>query len=403
MGLDLAAVSKQVRAMSGSLAFDVGAKRQQMLLALGRMLEESAAHEHWAKAVDLSRDSMAWLTARPTEPLNSIYDLPPCPTDYALVATDGSQIDVERHSAAICYLINIGRVFLRYGSQPQARLHAAPQLYYREDDLYITDGIRRIPIEGNYLSAKRDLEEGVALVELADTYLADRQVPSIALQDGTLVRWTLANADRFVQDHFLQPYLDYLEAMRLRGIPVASYISRPRSPEVAGVIRLMFCPDVDLDAGRPAVCNSCSDNAAGRELSCKACHNLADADLMIDTLDEGQRGPVYVSMSRINVERYGHHLIHFFYMRVGREITRVEVPQWVAADRASLDLVHALVYDQCARGQGYPVALARAHEQAIVRAADRRSFLSIVEGSLLRADLPANASRKRDSKERQAL
>jgi hypothetical protein len=55
------------------------------------------------------------------------------------------------------------------------------------------------------------------------------------------------------------------------------------------------------------------------------------------------------------------------------------------------------------KGQGYPVALARAHEQAIVRAADRRAFLSIVEGSLLRAELPASDSRKRESKERQAL
>ena len=90
-------------------------------------------------------------------------------------------------------------------------------------------------------------------------------------------------------------------------------------------------------------------------------------------------------------------------MRVGREIARVELPRWVADDRAQVGLVHALVYDQCMRGQGYPVALARAHEQAIVRAADRRAFLGIVEGSLLRAELPASDSRKRESKEHQAV
>jgi NAD+ kinase len=90
-------------------------------------------------------------------------------------------------------------------------------------------------------------------------------------------------------------------------------------------------------------------------------------------------------MSRINIESYGPHLIHFFYMRVGREVARVELPRWVAEDRAAVDLVHTLIYDQCMKGQGYPVALARAHEQAIVRAADRRAFLSMVEGSLLRA------------------
>jgi hypothetical protein len=120
-------------------------------------------------------------------------------------------------------------------------------------------------------------------------------------------------------------------------------------------------------------------------------------------LADGQRGPLFVSMSRINLEAYGPHLIHFFYMRVGREIARVEIPRWVAEDAAMVNLTHTLIYDQCMKGQGYPVALARAHEQAIVRAADRRAFLGIVEGSLLRAELPASDSRKRESKERQAL
>jgi NurA-like 5'-3' nuclease len=108
-------------------------------------------------------------------------------------------------------------------------------------------------------------------------------------------------------------------------------------------------------------------------------------------------------MSRINIEAYGPHLVHFFYLRVGREIARVEIPRWVAEDTAMVDLVHTLIYDQCLKGQGYPVALARAHEQAIVRAADRRAFLSMVEGSLLRAELPATTSKKRESKQRQAL
>jgi hypothetical protein len=108
-------------------------------------------------------------------------------------------------------------------------------------------------------------------------------------------------------------------------------------------------------------------------------------------------------MSRINIEAYGPHLIHFFYMRVGREVARVEIPRWVAENREQVDLVHSIIYDQCMKGQGYPVALARAHEQAIVRSADKKAFMKIVEGSLLRSELPASSSRKRESKERQAL
>ncbi len=427
MALDLSALSRQVRAMSGSLAVEAGDKHGRQALALGRYLESADEHALWAQAAELSRETSAWLLARPLEPLNRTRDLPPRPADYALVATDGSQIDVERHGMAACYVINIGRVFLRYGAHPAARLSSRPSLYYRDEDLYLSDGVRRIPIEGNYLSAKRDIEEGLALAELADEFLprhgpgprAYRQetfdtirvnppelaegIPAIALQDGTLVRWTLAGAEKFVQDAFLQPYLRYLDAMRARGVPVASYISRPRAPEVAGTIRLMFCPDVDVAQGRGAKCSACSDAAANRTPSCMACQGLTDADILADMLDEGQRGPLFASMSRINVECYGEHLIHFFYLRVGREVARVELPRWVAEDRAQVDLVHTLVYDQCMKGQGYPVALARAHEQAIVRAADRRAFLGIVEGSLLRAELPASDSRKRESKERQAL
>jgi hypothetical protein len=404
MALDLSALSRQVRAMSGSLATEVGDKQERQTLALGRYLEESDAYADWALAADLSQETAAWLLARPIEPLNAAHNLPARPADYALVATDGSQIDVERHGMAACYVINVGRVFLRYGSRPTAKLSSQPKLYYRDEDLYISDGVRRIAIEGNYLSAKRDIEEGMALAELADEFLLLRgDTPAVALQDGTLVRWTLAGAEKFVQERFLKPYLAYLDRMRERGIPVASYISRPRAPEVAGAIRLMFCPDVHVAAGRGAKCSECSDAAAGRVPSCFVCQGLTDADILADMLGEGQRGPLFVSMSRINVEAYGPHLIHFFYLRVGREIARVEIPRWVAEDRPAVDLIHTLIYDQCMKGQGYPVALARAHEQAIVRAADRRAFLSIVEGSLLRAELPASDSRKRESKERQAL
>jgi hypothetical protein len=404
MALDLSALSRQVRAMSGSLATEVGDKQERQTLALGRYLEESDAYADWALAADLSQETAAWLLARPIEPLNAAHDLPARPADYALVATDGSQIDVERHGMAACYVINVGRVFLRYGSRPTAKLSSQPKLYYRDEDLYLSDGVRRIAIEGNYLSAKRDIEEGMALAELADEFLLLRgDTPAVALQDGTLVRWTLAGAEKFVQERFLKPYLAYLDRMRERGIPVASYISRPRAPEVAGAIRLMFCPDIHVAAGRGAKCSECSDAAAGRVPSCFVCQGLTDADILADMLGEGQRGPLFVSMSRINVEAYGPHLIHFFYLRVGREIARVEIPRWVAEDRPAVDLIHTLIYDQCMKGQGYPVALARAHEQAIVRAADRRAFLSIVEGSLLRAELPASDSRKRESKERQAL
>ncbi|MCU0495500.1 MAG: DNA double-strand break repair nuclease NurA [Chloroflexaceae bacterium] len=398
MSLDLTALSRQVRQMSGSVAADVAALAERTASVRARFMQEAGEELNWTRAVDLSRETASWLFARPVEPFDTVRDLPPRPPAYQLVATDGSQIELDRHGMVACYLINIGRVFLRYGEQPAARLTSQPALYYREEDLYLSDGARRVAIEGNYLSARRDVDEGVALADLADEFLHG-PLPAIAMQDGTLVRWALAGAEKFVQEHFLGRYLGYLERMRERNIPVVSYISRPRAPELVGTIRLMLCPDVDLTANKGAKCSECSDVKAGRAPSCSPCQGLVDADVLAERLGEGQRGPLFISMSRINVESYGEHLIHFFYMRVGRELTRIELPRWVAQDAAQVDLVHSLVYDQCAKGDGYPVALARAHEQAIVRSADRKAFSRMLEGSLLRAELPVANSMKRDSKE----
>ncbi len=398
MGLDLAALSRQVREMSTTAARSAADTASRAALARERYLVGAGAEAHWARAVELSRTTASWLLARPVERLDTVRALPERPPAYAVIATDGSQIELDRHGSVACYLINIGQVFIRYGQQPTARLSSRPLLAYREEDFYVSDGARRVAIEGNYLSARRDVEEGLALAALADELLDDG-LPALALQDGTLVRWALAGAERFVQDHFLQPYLGYLERMRARGIATASYISRPRSPEVVGAIRLMFCPDVDVPAGRGARCAECSDVRAGRMPSCMPCQGLVDADVLGERLAEGQRGPLFSSMSTINVERYGEHGIHFFHLRVGRELCRVELPAWVARSPTQVDLVHSLVYDQCARGNGYPVALARAHEQAVVRSADRRAFLRMLEGSLARAELDGAVSAKRASKE----
>jgi hypothetical protein len=398
MGLDLSALGRQVRQMTHSIAVDTADVETRSTRIRERYRSETGAEAHWERAVDLSRETSNWLLARPVEPFDTCRALPERPAEYALIASDGSQIDLDRHGNAACYLINIGRVFLRYGQRPAARLNSHPVLAFREEDLYLSDGARRVAIEGNYLSARRDVEEGAILPELADEFL-DGSIPAIALQDGTLIRWTLAGAERFVQEHFLQRYIAYLDAMRQRNIPVASYISRPRSPEVIGTIRLMHCPDVDVPAGHGARCAECSDVRAGREPSCQICQGLIDSDLIGAQLGEGQRGPLFVSMSRINIEAYGEHLIHFFHLRVGREIARVEIPAWVAGDPDQVDLIHSLVYDQCGKGDGYPVALARAHEQAVVRSSDRRTFLRMLEGSLYRAEVATGNSAKRDSKE----
>ena len=63
-----------------------------------------------------------------------------------------------------------------------------------------------------------------------------------------------------------------------------------------------------------------------------------------------------------------------------------------------VDLTHALMLDQCRRGQGYPVALSEAHEQAVVTGADREEFWGLVEETLEEEKLPSYMSIKSRSK-----
>ena len=63
---------------------------------------------------------------------------------------------------------------------------------------------------------------------------------------------------------------------------------------------------------------------------------------------------------------------------MGNEIGRVEIPAWVAWDEQLVDVVAQTMIDQCIKGHGYPVVLAEAHEQAVVKGPDRDFFYHLL-------------------------
>ncbi len=326
--------------------------------------------------------------AAPLEPLDTRRGLPACPATYGLAAVDGSQIDLDRHGSIECFLINLGQVLLRYGDQPACLLRSTPQLFYKEAELILRDDKgRQYAMAGALVHAERDTAEGIALAELAVELALD--APRIAMQDGTLIRWSLSGLDPWVCKHFLGRYLDQgINSLRLQAIPTCSYISRPRAPEVTGLARLIADPTF-AKAHKP---NGTGDPYRG----------VTD-HMIYDDLRDGERGPLYKSLSKINAELYHEHAIHFFYLNVGHDLVRIEVPEWVALDPAQVDLIHAVSYDQAQRGGGYPAALARAHEQAVVRETDRRIFRQMLETTLWHTRLTNGLSLKAESKEWQRV
>ena len=174
--------------------------------------------------------------------------------------------------------------------------------------------------------------------------------------------------------------------IRVWPLPATSF---PRSTDVVNALRVAVCPH------EPADCDRYCPNRA-RE--CDKLAGVQDRELFINILDSGERSALFMTQSSIVQKRYGRHHVYFFYLRVGDEIVRVEIPQWVAKDESLLNLAHVLILDQCQRGLGYPVALSEAHEQAVVTGADKEEFWQLVESLMVEENMPAPTSAKSFSK-----
>ncbi len=416
MTLNLLQIAPQV----GAMAQEAGARRD----ALERRRETALAlMEAWHGRLDelraLVREEQPWLVAEPLEPLLSARPAPRMPPDATIVATDGSGVDLDRHGLAQCYLINVGAAAITYGSAPDAALSSRASLYYRDDDLYLDDDGARVPVQGALADLKRTLAEQERLLELArelvpsplnplsharERGLSGEGVPVVAVLDGTLLLWQLAGRaaeERFVAEAIERYAAGLLEFRRL-GVPVCSYVSRPNGREVTNLLRLAACPTGDEGGegskGGGAACRSCVEGRCVRELL----EPLPDRALM-GCLRHGERSARFASRSPV-LRHYGAESgVEFVYLNVGDEVARLEMPAWVGADPAMLDLVHAVVYDGCRRGWGYPPALAEAHEQAVIRGGERDAFLHMVMEALNGGDQPAEWSAKRLSKNRRAV
>ncbi len=382
-----------------------GAERQKRLdYALNTL------HNQATDLADLTRkitsSKTTWLVAGLVDGLpasgglDQHYKALTTPTEFTVIATDGSHIDVDRHKSTRCYLINIGSVILHYGAQSTAALDSFPCLYFGDEDLVIAPaGVkgREQPIEGVLLGIKRSIEECRQLAKLAADLPQDSL--SLALLDGSLILWGLAGQvyPEFVIEALLaQGFLTYLDDIRKlnngKRLGLASYISFPRSTDVVNVLRVALCPREVVDTD--LYCQQCETK------ECDMVAGVQDRELFSDILGRGERSAIFISRSSIVQKHYGLHQVYFFYLRVEDEIARIEIPQWVATDDSLLNLTHSLVLDQCQRGLGYPVALSEAHEKAVVTGADRENFWQLVESSLVEEHLPSLSSAKSQSKRR---
>jgi hypothetical protein len=120
-------------------------------------------------------------------------------------------------------------------------------------------------------------------------------------------------------------------------------------------------------------------------------------------LAPGQRSALFLQPGALPV--------YFFYLNteppdgprpVGTESepARIELPEWVALSPEKVRQVHALVYDQCRINNGYPYALTRADELAIILTQEREALEAMILRAMNRQGMPlprisAKAAQKR--------
>jgi hypothetical protein len=389
MPLDLLELSTQVRQM-GELLAERRADELRRLRLLDGMLAEYS--DRWQELAELA-ETVQERVAVPTGPLDE--RIPPpgeVPITYTAMATDGSEIDPDRHGGSgDFYLINVGRVRIPYGQpEREVELSSVSSLGYTDEDLFIVDPRdprRQVPMRDRHLDALRTVEELRALADLAEGDCSPHHAPAVALVDGTLLFSVLEERPRdFLRNRFYTDFVAHLERLRQAGVAVAAYASRSRGIDLVQLFRAVC-------GSTPLVCEVCHGAHA-----C-ALRGLNDAHLIGRALEPWQRSGLFRVRSNVHDPYYGRHRVYFFLLATGDEIARIEVPEWVARDQELLGLVHRALVDQCAKGFGYPAVLARADDRAVISLADRSVLETLVQQELARRGVVARASAKLSRKQ----
>jgi hypothetical protein len=393
--LDFTQVTAQIRSFTTEQARALPQRQAACRESERRLRASGPTWEKTRAKVEESRTS--WLVAQWLEPPDNRYAAPPCPAPCIVLAADGSQIVSDRHDIARCCLLNVGLITLRYGTGERATLTSRPTLALSEDLLRDEFPLQEEPetLLPRRLATHRLLAE---FAGLAGMIAESGAVPTLALFDGSLILWPLETETPSFREDALTIFQTHQETARQHGVPMVGYVSDPRSRDVINSLRVFACthPSANCDLYCPG------RSRPGPEYvppPCAGTERVTDADLFAQVLKPGERSAVFRAHSPKILRSYQEEFrVCFFYLHTGREVARVEIPNWVASDAEALRRTHALCCDQARKGDGYPVALAEAHEQAVIRSPEREAFFHLMEQRFVEIGFEVAVTQKAVSK-----
>jgi len=389
MSLDFQQVQDQVRQMG-----EKAQEREQELLNKRKLADELL--EKYASQFDFLRHQVEQAThsdpalrcALPLdlevstpEALNAVFPVPLLPRRATILAADGSQIAPDRHAEVQYCLINVGAIQMSLGSNEPPSPRIFSRLLY-DQELFTSHGM----ITDATLALMRDTNERTRLADLAEGLTA----PVITFTDGQMELMVSSGEETTGFQKYLEDYRQALKRLYRQGVIVSGYLEKPSSSPLIRLLEVASAPEEKM----------------AQIQNFHPLQGVMDFEIFCDLLKPGERSAIFALRSP-SAKFYKEELaLHYFYLNVGRPgsdwVARIDVPAWVARDVDQINVLQAVLVDQCKimGARFYPYLLHRAHETALVTLDDKDQVTQMIVLELHRRGVRVGArSQKQEAKD----
>lgn len=293
------------------------------------------------------------------EPLASSYPKPDSLNQATLIAADGSQINPDRHAAIQYSVVNVGAITMKLNSGETPEIFTDTELLYGDD--LLPNGF---PLSDGMVALKRDVAERTKLDELSKGIKG----AVVTFTDGPVELWGAKGEDTQSYLEYVEKYKTVLSRLQSRDVITAGYVDKPSADLVIRLLEIASANQEELQKLR--------EFHPLRGVSDRWLFGEKENPL----LPPGHRSAIFKIQSSSEKSYKGVLELHFFYLNVGTEghpwPVRVEIPRWVVDDRGKLNLLHAVLVDQCRMmgSRPYPYLLHRAHETAVVKQEEKQQI-----------------------------
>lgn len=358
------------------------------------LLKKLDEHATNFKYIDLVLDSLLWNSgvdkqkyraARHLwthEPINQGIPAPyRTPNQATIIAVDGSQAIPSRHAPYQYYLINLGWIVYHHGTGRAPDEFSKPSLHYVGDEYETT--------RNDFGSGKVSVERDKGEIETLARAVFDNKyatAPILAILDQRLQYFPIGVNDRTESSQYVSNWITQMDTIKHLNGWLIGYIERP---ETTAIVKLLHTLDIEKE-----------------EFDLANLHErpqIHDINLFRRVLKSGERSTVFEvvneSTNYVPFREANQEICFFYYRPPGGDVSRIDLPKWLAQQKEVVEAIHALLQDQCLLLGNYPYVLTRADEIAVVQGRDREYLEHLIASEMERRGIYNTMTGKQFGKE----